>query len=114
MNDMPASDALIIRQASVADWPGIWAVFEPIVREGETYPLNTGLDEAGARAYWFAPDKTIFVAEDPVQGIDRPRRPCLQCRLYRASGSARSRRRPGTLPPFDRGSARTRLSGDAV
>ncbi len=55
----------MIRIADEAsDWPGIWAVFEPIVREGQTYPLDTDLSETGARAYWFAPDKTVFVADD--------------------------------------------------
>lgn len=69
MSGAPASDILLIRPAREADWPGIWTVFEPIVRDGETYPLDPHLDEAGARAYWFAPDKTIFVADDPAQGI---------------------------------------------
>jgi ribosomal protein S18 acetylase RimI-like enzyme len=69
MSDAPADDALTIRIADAAsDWPGIWAIFEPIVREGETYPLDRDLSEAGARAYWFAPDKTLFVADDPQQG----------------------------------------------
>ncbi len=68
MSAASATDALLIRRASETDWPGIWAVFEPIVRDGETYPLDPGLDEADARAYWFAPDKTIFVAEDAEQG----------------------------------------------
>ncbi len=54
-----------------------------------------GLDEAGARAYWFAADKTIFVAEmtpsrassaATTSSPTRPaRRPCLQCGLYRAA-----------------------------
>jgi ribosomal protein S18 acetylase RimI-like enzyme len=70
MSDAAASDALTVRIAEEAsDWPGIWAVFEPVVREGETYPLDTRLDEAGARAYWFASDKTIFVADDAERGI---------------------------------------------
>jgi L-amino acid N-acyltransferase YncA len=69
MSDAPAADTLTIRPAREADWPGIWAVFRPVVREGETYPLDTDLDEAGAQAYWFAPDKTIFVADDADRGI---------------------------------------------
>lgn len=70
MSAAAAGDALTIRIADEAsDWPGIWAVFEPVVREGETYPLETDLSEAGARAYWFAADKTIFVADDAEQGI---------------------------------------------
>lgn len=70
MSDAPAHDALTIRVADEAsDWPGIWAVLEPIVRDGETYPLDTDLTEAGARAYWFAPDKTVFVADEAGHGI---------------------------------------------
>jgi len=70
MNDAPAHDALTIRMADEAlDWPSIWAAFEPIVRDGETYPLDTDLSEADARAYWFAPDKTVFVADHAGQGI---------------------------------------------
>jgi ribosomal protein S18 acetylase RimI-like enzyme len=69
MSGAQAADTLTIRAASEADWPGVWTVFEPVVREGETFPLDTDLDEAGARAYWFAPDKTIFVSEYPDQGI---------------------------------------------
>lgn len=69
MNDAPAHDTLTIRIADEAsDWPGIWAVFEPIVREGETYPLDPNLSESDARTYWFAPDKTVFVADDTDQG----------------------------------------------
>ncbi|MCW2388236.1 L-amino acid N-acyltransferase YncA [Sphingobium sp. B11D3B] len=51
-----------IRPASAADWPGIWTVFEPVIREGATFPLARDLDEAGAHAYWTAPDKQVFVA----------------------------------------------------
>ena len=61
----PALAALLIRPARDEDWPGIWAVLEPVIREGETYPLDPGLDEAGARAYWHAPDKQVFVALAP-------------------------------------------------
>ena len=68
MRQNPPPDALLIRPATEADWPGIWTVFGPIVRDGETYPLDTNLSEADARAYWLAPDKTIFVAEATDQG----------------------------------------------
>jgi ribosomal protein S18 acetylase RimI-like enzyme len=37
-------------------------VLEPVIREGESYPLDRHLGEADARAYWFAPDKSVFVA----------------------------------------------------
>lgn len=64
MSSAPAADALVIRPASEADWPGIWPILEAVMREGETYPLPTTASEADARAYWFAPDKSLFVAQD--------------------------------------------------
>ena len=64
MNDAPTPETLLIRPASLADWPGIWTVIEPMIREGETHPLDTDLGEEAARAFWFAPDKSVFVAVD--------------------------------------------------
>ena len=58
-----------IRPATPADWPGIWAVLEPIIREGETYPLDRDLNEQGASTYWNAPDKSVFVAIDAEDEI---------------------------------------------
>ena len=66
---MSKDAALAIRPARAEDWPGIWAVLEPVIREGETYPLDRDLDEAGARAYWHAPDKQVFVALDRDRGL---------------------------------------------
>lgn len=55
---------LIIRTATDADWPSIWAIIEPIMREGETFSLPRDGDEATARAYFASPEKVNFVAED--------------------------------------------------
>ncbi|HTN15549.1 MAG TPA: GNAT family N-acetyltransferase [Sphingomonadaceae bacterium] len=59
---MPTSD-LTIRPATDADHDAIWAILEPVIRDGATYPLDPALDRVGAFEYWFAPDKAIFVAE---------------------------------------------------
>lgn len=64
MTNTPTADTLALRPANEADWAGIWAVIEPMIREGETHPLDTDLSEAQARAYWFAPDKSVFVVVD--------------------------------------------------
>jgi len=61
--------ALAIRPATSEDWPGIWTVLEPMIREGETYPLDRDLDEQAASAYWNASDKTAFVATDAAGDI---------------------------------------------
>ncbi|MFH5821488.1 GNAT family N-acetyltransferase [Georgenia sp. AZ-5] len=44
--------ALEVRAATDADWPGIWAVMEPVVRAGETYTWDPGTDEATLREKW--------------------------------------------------------------
>ena len=36
---------------------------EPVIREGETYPLDRQLDRTGAFEYWMRPDNSCFVAE---------------------------------------------------
>jgi ribosomal protein S18 acetylase RimI-like enzyme len=54
-----------IRPATPADHDAIWAIMEPVIREGASYPLNPALDRAGAFLYWFAADKQVFVAEGP-------------------------------------------------
>lgn len=52
-----------IRRAKEADQDAIWSMVEPVIRAGATYPLPRDLDRDGGMAYWFAPDKEVFVAE---------------------------------------------------
>ncbi|WP_332693934.1 GNAT family N-acetyltransferase [Devosia sp.] len=53
-----------IRSATEADWPHLWVIIEPIMREGETFALPRDGSEAIARAYFASPEKVNFVAED--------------------------------------------------
>lgn len=53
-----------IRRAGEADWPAIWTILEPIIREGETLSLPRDGDEAVGRAYFASPERINFVAED--------------------------------------------------
>lgn len=54
---------MMIRPATPADAAAIWAIIGPTIRAGETYALDRDMTEAAALAYWFAPDKAVFVAE---------------------------------------------------
>lgn len=45
------------------DDEALWAILEPVVREGLTYPVDPDAGREGCFAYWFAPDKTVYVAE---------------------------------------------------
>ena len=54
----------LIRPATPADAPAIAAIILPTIRAGETYALDRDMPEAAALAYWLAPEKQTFVAED--------------------------------------------------
>lgn len=55
---------LLIRPAEPHDHDGIWRILEPVIREGETYPLPRDMSEAEAVVYWMGPGHETFVAEE--------------------------------------------------
>lgn len=58
-----------IRPAADADADAIWAILEPIIREGETLTLPRDMARADALAYWFAPGNEVFVTHaDAILG----------------------------------------------
>ena len=46
-----------------ADAEALWAILEPVVLEGTTYPVDPDASREQIFAYWFAADKSVFVAE---------------------------------------------------
>ena len=55
---------MLIRPAADRDASAIWAIMEPIIRAGETYPLPRDMDKASALAYWVSAGHEVFVAEE--------------------------------------------------
>src|SRR5437667_12550060 len=56
---------MLVRQAIDArDADAIWAILEPVIRAGGTYPLPRNMDRERALAYWFSPGHEVFAAED--------------------------------------------------
>lgn len=53
---------MLIRRATPADAPAIWAMLEPVIRGGETYALPRDMSATDALAYWMAPHHTVFIA----------------------------------------------------
>jgi len=43
---------MLIREAATADWPGIFAIIEPVIRAGETYTIDTDATEDELRSFW--------------------------------------------------------------
>jgi ribosomal protein S18 acetylase RimI-like enzyme len=61
------SASLAIRPASRDDDDDIWAILEPTLRAGETYPIPRDISRAEALAYWHTPGHAVFLAEDGGQ-----------------------------------------------
>ena len=56
--------AMDIRRALEADFDGMWPVFQAVVATGETYAFSPTTTRDDARAYWFGPGSTTYVAVD--------------------------------------------------
>jgi L-amino acid N-acyltransferase YncA len=55
---------LSIRPANADDRDAIWAILEPMIRAGETYPLPRDMSREDAFVFWFSPEKEVFVSEE--------------------------------------------------
>jgi len=60
---------LTFRPALPGDEDALWQVLEPVIRDGTTYPVDPAASQAEVFAYWFAPDKQVFVAESAGQVV---------------------------------------------
>jgi RimJ/RimL family protein N-acetyltransferase len=56
-----------IRAAERKDDDGLWRVLEPVIREGETYPVPMDMTRDAALAYWHSPEHRVYVAEDGAE-----------------------------------------------
>jgi len=60
---------LTLRAAHSGDLDAIWAIFEPVLRTGETYSLPRNMGREEALAYWLSSSHEIFVAVDNDQVV---------------------------------------------
>lgn len=79
----------MIRVYDPADWPGVWAVLEPVFRAGETFPHDPAIDSDAARKAWVGAAAATFVATDANGTIVgtyylRPNQPCLGAHVANA------------------------------
>src|SRR5947209_7610681 len=54
---------LTIREATGADWPAIWDLFQRVVAAGDAFAYGEDTPEAVARKLWAEPPAHAFVAE---------------------------------------------------
>jgi GNAT superfamily N-acetyltransferase len=65
---------MLIRDASIDDWPEIWSFFQPIAQAGETYCYPRDITTEAARAIWLAPSPSrtvVAVVDDAIVGSAR-------------------------------------------
>lgn len=55
---------MAIRFATDGDRDAIWAILEPMIRAGETYPLPRDMGREDALAFWISLEKETFVSEE--------------------------------------------------
>src|SRR5215210_6624216 len=53
-----------IRPATDSDKPGVWEIIKIVIAGGDTYVFAPDTPEDDMVAYWFAPEKYVYVAED--------------------------------------------------
>ena len=58
------SGSISIRPARRSDDDALWAILEPTIRAGETYPLPRDMTRADALRYWHQPEHEVFVADE--------------------------------------------------
>ncbi|MEY4808139.1 N-acetyltransferase family protein [Vulcanococcus limneticus] len=60
---------LQIRPFEPADWPGLWALLEPVFRAGETFPHDPAITEAEAQLAWVEQSQAVLVAVDATGAL---------------------------------------------
>ena len=53
-----------IRRAVEADKPAVWEIIKAVIAAGDTYVFDPESPEAEMIAYWFSPEKHVYVAEE--------------------------------------------------
>ena len=60
---------LQIRPYEPADWPGVWALLEPVFRAGETFPHDPEINESEAQMAWVEQNQGVMIAVDGAGAV---------------------------------------------
>jgi ribosomal protein S18 acetylase RimI-like enzyme len=60
---------VLLREARSEDADAVWAILEPMIRAGETYPLPRDMGREAALAFWLAKGHEVFVAEEEGRAV---------------------------------------------
>lgn len=56
-----------IRPALDSDWPQLWSIIQPIVRDGKTYAYDRTMSEQDAKRVWLALPRRTFICVEGDQ-----------------------------------------------
>lgn len=60
-----------IRKATEADKPAVWQIIKSVIAGGDTYVFDPETPEDEMIAYWFSPEKHVYVAvSEPPESAD--------------------------------------------
>lgn len=54
---------MILRRAWEEDRAPVWDMLRPVFRAGDTYAIDPDISREAALAYWFRPERQVYVAE---------------------------------------------------
>ena len=54
---------VVLRAAADTDWPAILEIVRPVLAAGETYAVDSDLDDEAIRSFWLMPEHEVYVAE---------------------------------------------------
>src|SRR5688572_13723870 len=78
-----------IRKADEADEPAIWRIIKAVIAGGDTYVFDPATPEQEMLAYWFSPEKHVYVAETDGQVLGtfwlKPNQPGLGSHVCNAA-----------------------------
>lgn len=60
---------LTVRDNVSSDWPALWAMMEPVFRDGETYAFDPAITEAEAHRAWIEVPAATYVAVDDAGAL---------------------------------------------
>ncbi|AWM41432.1 Mycothiol acetyltransferase [Gemmata obscuriglobus] len=55
---------MILREATEADWPAVWHLFQSVTASGDAFAYDESTPEAVARKLWLDPPAVCVVCED--------------------------------------------------
>ena len=58
-----------MRPFDEANWPAVWAMQEPMLRAGETFPHDSAISKDEAQPTWVDQNQVVMVARNAAEAV---------------------------------------------